>query len=179
MLGPAEGRRTAAGSHGGAGLGSARRHHGQGMRVPMPALDRSRPACAKSRGPHSGSRSLGDAARLCWCSADLFGCDPTRPFGPLDKQGLLWALHRDPIIALAQDTATGGPRCKEDDSMVTKASQAGGEKRDPQNAPSRAAFSPLQNNIDLIPEGRRLCSEISFEFVQFVGRHHGSERIRI
>jgi hypothetical protein len=46
------------------------------------------------------------AATLGWMLLDLVGADPERPFGRLDKAGLLWILNGNRVIAICENTAT-------------------------------------------------------------------------
>jgi hypothetical protein len=49
---------------------------------------------------------LSVAEALGWGPHDLFGCDRDRPFGRIDRAGLLWLLNGDQLLALTENTAT-------------------------------------------------------------------------
>ena len=45
------------------------------------------------------------AAALGWGPHDLFGCDRDRPFARLDRNGLLWLVNGNRIVALSENAA--------------------------------------------------------------------------
>ena len=45
------------------------------------------------------------AAELGWGSFDLVGCNRTKPFARIDRQGLLWLINGRELAAMTADTA--------------------------------------------------------------------------